>query len=242
MPSRTQTGVRASRRPATIAAGRESTYAKLERKDTQAWQPRDIVRTRAPRSMTPPPGLGRATAAAATLCETQLKDMDSAHTVEIDGLPAAMLSDLAMEAMLEQACLEDHVVRIKTQHGKPCGSATLSMKTRDAANRCVLHFAGRCWDPSGTVVRATLIERSAACCDGNATFSVVEEAMDFPPKKIDRVGSTIEMPSLDMPAYVHMSWCTPSVDTLSVMTTPRTIDVISSSDELAEVSEADTIE
>jgi hypothetical protein len=171
-----------------------------------------------------------------------LNYIGSEHTVEINGLPTAMLSDLAMEAMLEQACLEDHVVGIKTQRGKPCGSATLTIKTRDAAERCVLHFDGRCWDPSGTVVRATLIERSAVGCDGNATFSVVEEAMDFPPKKIDRVGSTIEMPSLDMPAYVHMSWCTPSVDKLSVMTTPRTIDVISSSDELAEVSEADTIE
>jgi hypothetical protein len=168
--------------------------------------------------------------------------MDSAHTVEIDGLPAAMLSDLAMEAMLEQACLEDHVVGIKTRQGKRCGSLTLSMKTRDAAERCVLHFDGRCWDPSGTVVRAILIERSVAGFGGNATFSVAEEAMDCPPKKIEQVGSTIEMPSLDMPAYVHMSWCTPSLDKMSVMTTPRTIDVISSSDELAEVSEADTIE
>merc|ERR1719313_787064 len=57
--------------------------------------------------------------------------------------------------MLQQAGLQREVVSQSARPGSPCGEAVLKFVDRGAVARCIKHFHGRAWDPSGTLVSAT---------------------------------------------------------------------------------------
>lgn len=67
------------------------------------------------------------------------------HNVMIHGLPNGLLSEMMMEAMLQQAGI-DGVVSFSTKPGKPCGEARVTFYSQEAAQRCMAHFHGRQWD------------------------------------------------------------------------------------------------
>uniref|UniRef100_A0A7S1L2R3 RRM domain-containing protein n=1 Tax=Alexandrium catenella TaxID=2925 RepID=A0A7S1L2R3_ALECA len=72
--------------------------------------------------------------------------------ITISGLPNAILSEPMMSAVLQQAGLEGCVLSFSTEEGQPCGEAHIAMMSFQAAVRCVQHFEGCHWDPSGAEV------------------------------------------------------------------------------------------
>merc|ERR1719281_2046976 len=57
--------------------------------------------------------------------------------------------------MLEQAGLQGAVMSRAIHRGSPCGEVVLRIAGQDVVERCIKHFHGRVWDPSGTPVSAT---------------------------------------------------------------------------------------
>jgi hypothetical protein len=81
------------------------------------------------------------------------------QTVLIKGLPKALLTDSCIEAMLQQAGLQDSIVSVSTTKGEPCGQALVTVRSRKDAQLCMKHCQGRCWDPSGKIkVEAMLVD------------------------------------------------------------------------------------
>mmetsp|Transcript_92274 Transcript_92274/g.173890 ORF Transcript_92274/g.173890 Transcript_92274/m.173890 type:complete len:278 (-) Transcript_92274:279-1112(-) len=76
---------------------------------------------------------------------TMPRATSSYHNVMIHGLPNGLLSDMMMEAMLQQAGV-DGVANFSTKPGKPCGEAVVSFYSYEGAQRCMTHFHGRQWD------------------------------------------------------------------------------------------------
>jgi len=72
--------------------------------------------------------------------------------VSIKGLPNGICSKPMMQAVLEQAGLEDYIVSSETQTGNLCGHFLLTLNGQQAVDKCVEHFHGRKWDASGAVV------------------------------------------------------------------------------------------
>jgi hypothetical protein len=83
------------------------------------------------------------------------------HIVTVHGLPNALLVDSCLEAILQQAGLQNDVASFSTKRGSPCGEAVVVLSSADAAQRCVKHFDKRRWDPSGTAVKARLLAPEA---------------------------------------------------------------------------------
>jgi hypothetical protein len=77
------------------------------------------------------------------------------RSVLLQGLPNAMCAPACFEVMLEQAGLVGDVLSHNIRQGRSCGEATLKVASEGAASRCIKHFHGRVWDPSGTPVSAT---------------------------------------------------------------------------------------
>lgn len=86
--------------------------------------------------------------------ETQTKKGKAGVPVFIDGLPNNLCNPTCMEAILDQAGLEESIVTCEAWPGVPCGQATLHMATLDAANRAAKHFHGCRWDSTGAGVAA----------------------------------------------------------------------------------------
>jgi hypothetical protein len=78
---------------------------------------------------------------------------DSAKIVSIKGLPNAVCTEPMMEAVLQQAGLAHDVLKSQTKVGKPCGEVVLTLANDDAVEKCIQHFQGRTWDPSGAKVK-----------------------------------------------------------------------------------------
>jgi len=87
-----------------------------------------------------------------------LPDVADEVTVRIDGLPNAICNGKMLEAVLQQAGLEDSVLSMRPQKGNPCGSAEVTLSGRDAAELCLRHFKGCAWDRSGRVVSSSIVE------------------------------------------------------------------------------------
>jgi len=106
----------------------------------------------APPGLTPPPGLEASTAgttvAAAASAEWQ---------VVIRGLPAKLLSEAMLEAVLQQAGLDDEHNGFTVRGGKNTGEVLVKLSSMFAAQRCVLHFDGCQWDKSGAAVTTEII-------------------------------------------------------------------------------------
>lgn len=73
----------------------------------------------------------------------------------VQGLPKAMCSRVCFDVILEQAGLAEHVLSHSVRPGSRCGEAVLKVAGEEAASKCIEHFHGRAWDPSGTLVSAT---------------------------------------------------------------------------------------
>lgn len=67
------------------------------------------------------------------------------HNVMIHGLPNALLSEMMMEAMMQQAGV-DGVANFSAKLGKACGEAVVSFYSYECAQKCMTHFHGRQWD------------------------------------------------------------------------------------------------
>jgi len=78
-------------------------------------------------------------------------------TVLIHGMPNKLLTEDCMEAILQQAGLDEDVSEIKISKGSPCGEVFLTFGNADAAELCISHFNGRHWDSSGAAVNAALV-------------------------------------------------------------------------------------
>eukprot|EP00929_Paragymnodinium_shiwhaense_P103324 TRINITY_DN6675_c0_g1_i2.p1 TRINITY_DN6675_c0_g1~~TRINITY_DN6675_c0_g1_i2.p1 ORF type:complete len:293 (-),score=70.79 TRINITY_DN6675_c0_g1_i2:310-1188(-) len=66
--------------------------------------------------------------------------------VFVHGLPNNLCNSMMMEAMLEQAGLEDAIVSVEAWPGFQCGEAVLRLATWEAAHFCLRHFEGCRWD------------------------------------------------------------------------------------------------
>jgi hypothetical protein len=83
--------------------------------------------------------------------------------VEISGLPNKILSQTMMEAVLQQAGLDESILDIKLQVGKPCGKALVTYTSLQVVERCIRHFYGCQWDASGTPVHAEVVSVFCDC-------------------------------------------------------------------------------
>jgi hypothetical protein len=83
--------------------------------------------------------------------------------VLIKGLPKALLSEKCIEAMFQQAGLQDAIISVSTTHGEPCGEALVTLRTLKHAELCMNHCQGRCWDPAGkTKVEVMLVPKQSS--------------------------------------------------------------------------------
>eukprot|EP00929_Paragymnodinium_shiwhaense_P009527 TRINITY_DN113732_c0_g1_i1.p1 TRINITY_DN113732_c0_g1~~TRINITY_DN113732_c0_g1_i1.p1 ORF type:complete len:412 (+),score=83.92 TRINITY_DN113732_c0_g1_i1:118-1236(+) len=90
----------------------------------------------------------------------------------IKGLPNRVLSDAMMEAMLEQAGVDNCVVKFATQHGTPNGTAVITLSQRNSAERCARHFEGCKWGAAaGPVVARIVISGKEQDEDGDETLT-----------------------------------------------------------------------
>lgn len=71
--------------------------------------------------------------------------------VLVSGLPPALCSKMCMEAVLEQAGLEDAVLGVEMSSG----DAILHLSSWSAASQCLAHFNGCRWDATGPPVTAS---------------------------------------------------------------------------------------
>jgi hypothetical protein len=79
-----------------------------------------------------------------------------AYELQISGLPNKLLTEVMLEAVLEQAGVDDDVISIVPRTGKPSGHALVTLSSFEMVERCVRHFNGRQWDPSGAMVRVEI--------------------------------------------------------------------------------------
>eukprot|EP00429_Kryptoperidinium_foliaceum_P023134 CAMPEP_0176133928 /NCGR_PEP_ID=MMETSP0120_2-20121206/67908_1 /TAXON_ID=160619 /ORGANISM="Kryptoperidinium foliaceum, Strain CCMP 1326" /LENGTH=293 /DNA_ID=CAMNT_0017469549 /DNA_START=51 /DNA_END=932 /DNA_ORIENTATION=- len=89
---------------------------------------------------------------------------DVACEVKVSGLPRNLLTDLAMETILEQAGFDEDVIRFNMKVGKTVGHVVIGFAYAEAAERCVEHFSGCLWGQhiSAEIVAAPGTRLSAA--------------------------------------------------------------------------------
>mmetsp|Transcript_63835 Transcript_63835/g.152248 ORF Transcript_63835/g.152248 Transcript_63835/m.152248 type:complete len:313 (+) Transcript_63835:119-1057(+) len=115
-----------------------------------------------------PPGLGFPAAKAqprkvslVPQCKRNSVGMEAAAlnqpTVVVRGLPAGILNEDMMEAVLEQADLESGLVTYSMTPGTTVGEAQFVFSSMDVARKCMQHFDGCRWDPTGTVTKCNLL-------------------------------------------------------------------------------------
>jgi len=92
------------------------------------------------------------------MTEAQESEMEMQETeahltqVVIRGLPNGICTRPMMQAVLEQAGLEDSVLSSEAQTGNPSGRFVLTLSSQQAIDKCVEHFHGCKWDARGAVV------------------------------------------------------------------------------------------
>jgi len=109
-----------------------------------------------PPGLTPPPGLEPKT----SKCGTVAAAVSADWQVIIKGLPAKLLSEAMLEAVLQQAGLDGHHVGFNMKGGKNTGEVIVKFSSMFSAQRCVLHFEGCQWDKSGTAVTTEILPPS----------------------------------------------------------------------------------
>lgn len=119
-----------------------------------------------------PPGLKKAKALPVcsglkdvTNTSPQTRSSSTYPSILVVGLPNMLCSDACFEACLQQASLQDSVVRFATRSGKPCGEAIIWFSSMEAAQSCMTHFQGRRWDNSGKEVKAWVMPHDTSMTD-----------------------------------------------------------------------------
>eukprot|EP00405_Crypthecodinium_cohnii_P042988 CAMPEP_0206566392 /NCGR_PEP_ID=MMETSP0325_2-20121206/24636_1 /ASSEMBLY_ACC=CAM_ASM_000347 /TAXON_ID=2866 /ORGANISM="Crypthecodinium cohnii, Strain Seligo" /LENGTH=338 /DNA_ID=CAMNT_0054069423 /DNA_START=34 /DNA_END=1050 /DNA_ORIENTATION=- len=79
------------------------------------------------------------------------------YEVKVRGLPAKLLSQMMLEAILQQAGLVGTIVQWDMKTGKTSGDVVFGFDRELQALQCVHHFSGCQWDPSGPPVTAKVI-------------------------------------------------------------------------------------
>lgn len=111
-------------------------------------------------------------------------DLMPAHRLQISGLPNAILSNLMLEAVLQQAQLSNYVVSFTTKPGKVSGEAIVTLVSEEAAEWCAQHFQGCRWCSSGTAVSIRHLPppetKAASAPTHKSARAVVEKPETFP--------------------------------------------------------------
>lgn len=81
------------------------------------------------------------------------------EVVEVCDLPKHLMSQTMLEATLEQAGLEKDVLSIKFVNP---GKVQITLSGRREADRCLEHFHGRKWNPTGSGVSAKIMAGPAS--------------------------------------------------------------------------------
>jgi hypothetical protein len=77
--------------------------------------------------------------------QTQDRELHSTQVI-IRGLPNGICTRPMMQAVLEQAGLEESIVTSEAHTGDQCGHFVLTLSTQQAIDKCVEHFNGCKWD------------------------------------------------------------------------------------------------
>lgn len=124
------------------------------------------------------------------------------YKVQISGLPNKLLTEIMMEAILEQAGCDGDVAGLTMRPGKPAGTVVVAFSSIETVEQCVRHFEGRQWDPSGTKVKVNVlpsaghhhkaepVQRHAVASEGRLTA----KAQALTPSMLDF--------SADAPAFI----------------------------------------
>lgn len=78
--------------------------------------------------------------------------------VKLQGLPRTLCQQNFLEAMLDQAGLTDNILSCQLGQDQDTGKALIYLTNRSAAQMCMEHFSGCCWDKTGTSVTAQMVE------------------------------------------------------------------------------------
>jgi hypothetical protein len=78
--------------------------------------------------------------------------------VTLEGLPPALCKQKMLETILEQAGLTDSVTGCILGEQKDTGKALIYLSNSHAAQMCIDHFGGCCWDRAGRSVLAQMVD------------------------------------------------------------------------------------
>lgn len=97
--------------------------------------------------------------------------------VVVSGVPNELLSEPMMDAILQQAGVDESATGFTVKRGKPCGEAVLFFSCELAAHQCLAHFEACQWgSKSGEQVAAVLVGPPADCTDALPLVPLSEEA------------------------------------------------------------------
>ena len=138
-----------------------------------------------------------------------ITERDASHAarlydVRVTGLPNRILNNIAMEATLEQAGVEESSLGFVATAGQQCGEVCIGFSSIGAALRCVNHFNGCQWI-TGVVVTAVLsvvdVDSSATAVH-NSCDEVWERRLN---KRRDVVESVKATPEYQARGYTAMT-------------------------------------
>jgi len=112
-----------------------------------------------PPGLPPPPGLEDLAAKdphyASEVASTATSEEPVCRVI-VTGMPNKLLTDLMMEAVLQQAGLDSCVTSFTAKPGKPVGEATINFSNHMAAEQCMSHFTDCLWGQAQKGVTAKL--------------------------------------------------------------------------------------
>lgn len=153
-----------------------------------------------------PPGLTESVADDAPMYVSSklVPQVQKGVTVHVVNLPNRLLSDIMMQATLEQTQVAELVTSYVTKPGKPYGEAFVTLMSTDAAIQVVRHFCGRCWDSSGVTVDAWLVPSvGTPSPPPAATFGLKKGPKKVKPTYTPEMPASVSKPlSADAPTFV----------------------------------------
>jgi len=127
-------------------------------------------------------------------------------TVRVIGIPNALLTRPMMDAVFDQAQLEQEVVGYSMQRGVKCGEARVSLLTTAAIESCIRHFSGCQWT-SDIVIRCEVIPPPVTKSVANSCSALSEKKQPFlsPDAKVFVPTASQTKLSAEAPSFVPMS-------------------------------------
>lgn len=86
------------------------------------------------------------------------QEPDVPTVVKLENLPHALCRQALLEAMLEQAGLTGSMLGCVLGQDQDTGNALVYLSSGRAAQMCMDHFSGCCWDKGGSPVRARVMD------------------------------------------------------------------------------------